>query len=98
METLITMFVPLDFLNAVVYPSISKPIEKVWDGMVVDAVEQAKDNGLDGIYNSAQAKWFNKDNCGDYKFIKANQEILEELLKGKIKSLESLKKCMKING
>ena len=26
-ETLTTMFVPLDFLNAVVYPSISKPIE-----------------------------------------------------------------------
>jgi len=92
METITTMFVPLDFLNAIVYPSISKPIEKVWDGMVSDAVEEAKDNGLDGIYNLAQAKWFHKDNYGDYKFIKANQEILEELLKGKIKSLESLKK------
>ena len=92
METLTTMFVPLDFLNAVVYPSISKPIEKVWNEMVSTTIEEAKDMGLRGIYNLANDSWFNKNNYGDYKFIKANQEILDELLKGKIKSIEGLKK------
>lgn len=90
METLTTMFVPLDFLNAVVYPSISKPIEEVWDGMVVDAVEQAKDNGLRGISDLALAKWFSRDTYGDYQYIKINQDILNNLFKGKYKTLKDL--------
>ena len=84
------MFVPLDFLNAVVYPSISKPIEEVWDGMVIDAVEGAKDNGLKGIYNLINATWFNKDNYGDYKCIKIGQNALNELIRGDIKTLKEM--------
>ncbi|MXO04610.1 hypothetical protein [Flavobacterium sp. HBTb2-11-1] len=89
-ETITTMFAPLDFLNAIVYPSISKPIEKVWDGMVVDAVEQAKDNGLRGISDLAVAKWFSRDTYGDYQHIKINQDMLNNLLKGKYKTLKDL--------
>ncbi|RYJ38967.1 hypothetical protein NU08_1805 [Flavobacterium anhuiense] len=89
-ETITTMFAPLDFLNAIVYPSISKPIEKVWDGMVVDAVEQAKDNGLRGISDLAVAKWFSRDTYGDYQYIKINQDMLNNLLKGKYKTLKDL--------
>ena len=61
METLKTMFVPLDFLNAVVYPSISKPIEEVWDNIVVHDVEKAKDNGINGIYRLVSSEDFNRE-------------------------------------
>ncbi|AWK07111.1 hypothetical protein HYN56_23915 [Flavobacterium crocinum] len=91
METLTTMFVPLDFLNAVVYPSISKPIEKVWDGMVLDAVEEAKDKGLRGIYNLANATWFKKDNYGDYKYTRIGQKTLDNLIQGRIKTLKEMR-------
>jgi len=90
METLTTMFVPLDFLNAVVYPSISEPIERVWEVMVSTAVEEAKDNGLKGVYELAEAKWFNEERYGSYRYINIDQEILEKLLQGKIKTLKEL--------
>lgn len=92
METLITMFVPLDFLNAVVYPSISKPIEEVWDNIVVHDVEQAKDNGLRGIYNLSNSEKFNRDRYGDYKYIEINQDMLNKLLDGRYKTFEELEK------
>jgi hypothetical protein len=89
-ETITTMFVPLDFLNAIVYPSISKPIEEVWDGVVVDAVERAKDKGIRGISDLADSTWFNRDRYGDYQYIKINQDMLNKLLKGKYKTLKDL--------
>ena len=90
METITTMFAPLDFLNAIVYPSISKPIEQVWNGMVSDAVEEAKDRGIRGISDLADSTWFNRNRYGDYQYIKVNQDILNELLKGKYKTLKDL--------
>ncbi|OXB04764.1 hypothetical protein B0A81_16505 [Flavobacterium plurextorum] len=89
METLTTMFVPLDFLNAVVYPSISKPIEEIWDNIVVHDVEQAKDNGLRGIYELAKGKLFNEERYGNYECTKVNQEILNKILRREIKSLDN---------
>ncbi|WP_295094327.1 hypothetical protein [uncultured Flavobacterium sp.] len=89
-ETITTMFAPLDFLNAIVYPSISKPIEKVWDGMVSDAVEEAKNRGLNGIYELAEARWFNEEKYGSYRHIRVDLEILDKLLKGKIKTSKEL--------
>ncbi|KAF2340210.1 hypothetical protein [Flavobacterium tistrianum] len=90
METITTMFAPLDFLNAIVYPSISKPIERVWNGMVSDAVEEAKDRGLNGIYELADAKWFKKEKYGNYQYTLINQQILDKLLKGEIKTIQKL--------
>jgi hypothetical protein len=90
METLTTMFVPLDFLNAVVYPSISKPIEEVWDNIVIYDVEKAKDKGIQGIYDLASSENFNRDRYGDYKVILINTEILSKLLKGEIKDSKKL--------
>jgi hypothetical protein len=87
METLTTMFVPLDFLNAVVYPSISKPIQEVWDNIVVHDVEQAKDNGLRGIYELAKGELFNEERYGNYECTKVNQEILNRIFTKKFKSL-----------
>jgi hypothetical protein len=89
-DTIITAFVPLDFLNAMVYPSIREPIVRIWDDLVVDAVEKAKDNGLSGIYHLAEARWFNEEKYGSYRYIRVDQEILDRLLKGAIKSLEEL--------
>ncbi|MBW1655221.1 hypothetical protein [Flavobacterium quisquiliarum] len=90
------MFVPLDFLNAVVYPSISKPIEEVWDNIVVHDVEQAKDNGLRGIYELAKGKLFNEEKYGNYEYSVIDQEILNKLLKGEIKTLQELKNMQEI--
>jgi hypothetical protein len=90
METLTTMFVPLDFLNAVVYPSISKPIEEVWDNIVVHDVEKAKDNGLRGIYELAKGKLFNEDKYGRFKYIEINTDMLNKLLNNKYKTFEDL--------
>lgn len=96
METLTTMFVPLDFLNAVVYPSISKPIEEIWDNIVVHDVEQAKDNGLRGIYELAKGKLFNEERYGDYQYSIIDQETLIKLLKNEIKTLKELKNIQEI--
>lgn len=90
METLTTMFVPLDFLNAVVYPSISKPIEELWDDIVSHDVELAKDNGLRGIYDLSNSEMFNTDRYGDYKCLEIDQKILDKLLRGEIKTLKEL--------
>lgn len=90
------MFVRLDFLNAVVYPSISKPIEEVWDNIVVHDVEKAKDNGLGGIYELVKGKLFNEERYGNYEYSVIDQEILNKLLKGGIKTLEELKKMQEI--
>lgn len=89
-ETITTMFAPLDFLNAVVYPSISKPIVEVWDNIVLDVVEEAKDRGLNGVYELADSDWFNKDKFGNYQYMLINNEILDKLLKGEIKTLKKL--------
>jgi hypothetical protein len=90
METLTTMFVPLDFLNAVVYPSISKPIEEVWDNIVVYDVEKAKDNGINGIYRLVSSEDFNREKYGDYQFIKVTQNAINKLLLGKYKTIKDI--------
>jgi hypothetical protein len=95
-ETITTMFVPFDFLNAIVYPSISKPIEKVWDNIVVHDVEKAKDNGLRGIYELVKGKLFNEERYGNYEYNVIDQEIINKLLKGEIRTLEELKKMQEI--
>ncbi|AWK06586.1 hypothetical protein HYN56_21080 [Flavobacterium crocinum] len=91
-ETITTMFAPLDFLNAIVYPSISKPIEELWDNIVVHDVENAKDNGLRGIYKLVNSEDFNREKYGDYQYIEINQDMLNKLLEGKYKTFEELKK------
>ncbi|UWY28745.1 hypothetical protein N4T20_02195 [Flavobacterium sp. TR2] len=91
-EIITTMFAPLDFLNAMVYPSISKPIEEVWDGMVNTTIEEAKDRGLSGIYDLTDSEWFNKNKYGNYQYTLINNEILNKLLKGEIKTLKELNK------
>ncbi|PAM91779.1 hypothetical protein B4N84_23405 [Flavobacterium sp. IR1] len=92
METLITAFPPLDFLNVMVYPSIRKPIERIWDQMIVDSVEDAKDKGLSGIDELADAKWFNRQQFGDYKYIRLNSDMVNKLLNGKYQTFEDLKR------
>ena len=79
----------LDFLNAMIYPSISKPTEEVWDNIVVHDVEKAKDNGLRGIYELAKGKSFNEERYGNYECTKVNQEILNKILHGEITSLDN---------
>lgn len=89
-ETLKTPFAPFDFLNAMVNPSIRKPIEKIWDGMVVDSIEEAKDKGLSGVYHLADSNWFNEKKYGDYQYTLVDQEILSKLLNGEIKTFKQL--------
>ena len=91
-ETITTMFAPLDFLNAMVYPSIRKPIEEVWDGMMNANIEDEKDKGLRGVYELAEAKWLNRKRYGDYQYTEVSLKILHKLLNGKIKTLKELKK------
>ncbi|MFH6966973.1 hypothetical protein [Flavobacterium sp. FlaQc-28] len=78
------------YRDAVVYPSISKPIEKVWDDIVEYDVEKAKDKGIQGIYELARSEMFNTDKYGDYKCLEIDQKILDKLLKGEIKTLKEL--------
>ncbi|MGN7808641.1 hypothetical protein [Flavobacterium johnsoniae] len=80
----------LDFLNAVVYPSISKPIEEVWDNIVVHDVEKAKDNGINGIYRLVSSEDFNREKYGDYQFIKVTQNAINKLLLGKYKTIKDI--------
>ncbi|KAF2082934.1 hypothetical protein [Flavobacterium sharifuzzamanii] len=84
-----TGFAPLDFLVAVVMPSISNPIIEVWDNVVFELAEKAKDKGLKGVddflhSSGAQEKRYR------YGITKIGQEILEKLLKGEFKTLEEL--------
>lgn len=90
MDSIVTGFAPLDFLNAMVYPSIREPIEKIWDEIVVNDVEKAKDKGLEGIYELAKGKLFNEEKYGNYEYSIIDTEILAKLLKGNINSLKAL--------
>ena len=92
MDTLTTMFAPLDFLNIMVYPSIRKPIEEVWDGMINSNIEDKKDKGLEGVYELSNDKWLNRQRFGDYQYTEISLEILDKLLKGNIITIEELKK------
>jgi hypothetical protein len=91
-DTIITAFVPLDFLNAMVYPSIREPIVRIWNDLVVDAVEKAKDNGIRGIRNLAGSNWFNKNKYGKYNYIEISSEMLNKLLTNKYKTFEDLER------
>ena len=80
----------LDFLNAIVYPDISKPIEKVWDGMVNTTVEEVKNRGIKGITDLSNSEQFNRERYGDFKVILIDTEMLSKLLKGEIKTSKEL--------
>ncbi|KAF2079028.1 hypothetical protein [Flavobacterium sharifuzzamanii] len=85
-----TGFAPLDFLVAMVMPSISNPIIEVWDNVVFDLAEKAKDKGLKGINDFLLMPGANEKRYG-YNIFEINQIVLNELLKGHIKKLEDLK-------
>ena len=85
-----TGFAPLDFLVAMVMPSIAESILESWDAPVFELAEKAKDKGLKGVdvflhSSGAQEKRYR------YGITKIGQEILEKLLKGEFKTLEELK-------
>ncbi|MCV9932752.1 hypothetical protein OIU80_10700 [Flavobacterium sp. LS1R47] len=89
-DTIITAFVPLDFLNAMVYPSIREPIVRIWDNVVYEQAERAKDKGIAGINDFLQTSG-GKDERYKYAITKISQEILNRILKGEFKTLKELR-------
>jgi len=90
METLTTMFVPLDFLNAVVYSSIKDPIVELWDSIIYELAEKAKDKGIAGI-NDFMLTSAGNDQRYRYSIIEISQLTLDKLLQGSFKNLTDLK-------
>ena len=87
--TIPTVFAPLDFIVTLVMPSISESIIETWDNVVFDLAEKAKNKGLRGINEFLQSNGGGEDRY-KYGTIVINQEILNRLLKGEIKTLKEL--------
>lgn len=89
-EFITTGYAPLDFLVAMVSPSITEPIKEIWDNVVYDLAEKAKDKGIAGINdfletNGGQEQRYNFD------ITRINQETLNKLLKGEFDTLGELR-------
>jgi hypothetical protein len=84
-----TGFAPLDFVVAMVSPSITESIIASWDSPVYELAEKAKDKGIRGINKFLQSSG-GKDKRYGYRTTEINQEILNKLLKGELKTLEEL--------
>ena len=54
-KTIMTGFAPLDFVVAMVSPSITESIIASWDSPVYELAEKAKDKGLVGINEFLQS-------------------------------------------
>ena len=87
--TIPTGFAPLDFLVTLVMPSISDPIIETWDNVVYELAEKAKDKGISGINDFLQSSG-GKEERYKYGILEINQEILNRLLRGEIKTFKNL--------
>ncbi|MFC0780981.1 hypothetical protein [Flavobacterium sp. HJSW_4] len=87
--TIMTGFAPLDFLTAVVSPSLTEPIKENWDAVVFELAEKAKDKGLRGVDDFLQSSG-GKEDSYRYGVLAINQEILNRLFRGKINTLKEL--------
>ncbi|EJG02507.1 hypothetical protein [Flavobacterium sp. F52] len=95
-KTIPTGFAPLDFLVALVMPSISDPILETWDNVAFELAEKAKDKGVRGI-NDFILTNAGKDIRYGYNFLQVNQIVLDKLLKGEIKKIDDLQNLQREN-
>lgn len=95
-KTIMTGFAPLDFLVAMVSPSITESIIASWDSPVYELAEKAKDKGIRGI-NEFIITNAGKESRYGYNILEINQIVLDKLLKGKIKNIEDLQNLQREN-
>ena len=88
-KTIMTGFAPLDFVVAMVSPSITESIISSWDGPVYELAEKAKDRGIAGINSFLQTS-AGKDKRYIYSIKLISQETLNKCLRGEFKTLEEL--------
>jgi hypothetical protein len=84
-----TGFAPLDFLVAMVMPSISNPIIEIWDNVVFELAEKAKDKGIKGIDAFLESPG-GKEKRYDFAKTNISQDTFNKLLKGEFKTLKEL--------
>lgn len=84
-----TSFAPIDFIVAVLAPSILDPIKETWDNVVYEQAERAKDKGIKGINDFLLTSGSQEDRY-KYDTTKIDQEILNKLLNGEFKTLKEL--------
>ncbi len=84
-----TGFAQLDFLVAMVMPSIAESILESWDAPVHELAEKAKDKGLKGVDEFLQSSGSGEDRYR-YGILEINQEILNRLLRGETKTFKKL--------
>ncbi|MFC0780983.1 hypothetical protein [Flavobacterium sp. HJSW_4] len=84
-----TGFTPLDFLTAVVSPSLTEPIKENWDTVVFELAEKAKDKGLRGVDVFLRSSGGGEDRYA-FGTTAISQEILNKLLNGEFKNLKDL--------
>lgn len=89
-KTIMTGFAPLDFVVAMVSPSITESIIASWDSPVYELVEKTKDRGIKGINDFMLLTSSGKEQRYGYRTTEINQEILNKLLRGELKTLEEL--------
>lgn len=95
-KTIMTGFAPLDFVVAMVSPSITESIISSWDSPVYELAEKAKDKGIRGI-NEFIITNAGKESRYGYNILEINQIVLDKLLKGKIKNIEDLQNLQREN-
>jgi hypothetical protein len=83
-KTIMTGFAPLDFVVAMVSPSITESMIETWDNVVYELAEKAKDRGIRGI-NDFIITNAGKESRYGYNILEINQIVLDTLLKGKVK-------------
>ncbi|MFH6950272.1 hypothetical protein ACHRV6_17390 [Flavobacterium sp. FlaQc-51] len=89
-KTIMTGFAPLDFLVAMVSPSITESIIASWDSPVYELVEKSKDKGIRGINDFLQTSG-GMDERYLFSLTKVTQEIFDKLFKGQYKTLKELR-------
>ncbi|MFH6950274.1 hypothetical protein ACHRV6_17400 [Flavobacterium sp. FlaQc-51] len=90
-KTIMTGFAPLDFVVAMVSPSITESIIASWDSPVYELAEKAKDRGIKGINDFMLLASSGKEQRYGYNILDINQMVLNKLLAGKIKTIEQLR-------
>ncbi|WP_428229309.1 hypothetical protein [Flavobacterium sp.] len=90
-KTIMTGFAPLDFLVAMVSPSITESIIASWDSPVYELAEKAKDRGIKGINDFMLLTSSGKEQRYGYNILDINQMVLNKLLAGEIKTIEQLR-------
>ncbi|KAF2079026.1 P-loop NTPase family protein [Flavobacterium sharifuzzamanii] len=79
----------MDFLVAMVMPSISNPIIELWDNVVFELAEKAKDKGIKGIDEFLESPG-GKEKRYDFAKTNISQDTLNKFLKGEFKTLKEL--------